>query len=64
MQPSRKRCPSPNSLARLEPKPARVLEVNKGDVSAFREVLEAQRLQIVRKLVAKAIIKEEHILSK
>jgi hypothetical protein len=41
-----------------------VLEVNKGDVSAFREVIEAHRLQIVKKLLAKAMIKEEHVIVK
>jgi hypothetical protein len=41
-----------------------VLEVNKGDVAAFREVLEAHRLQTVRKLLAKGIIKDEHIIPK
>jgi hypothetical protein len=61
MQPSRRRCPSPNSLARLEPKPPRVLEVNRGDLVAFKEVLHQHRLNLVHKMIDSKVIKKDHL---
>ena len=54
---SRKRCPSPNSLARLDPRPPRALLVNKGDVEAFREVLEMHRVELLNKMMKAGVIK-------
>lgn len=63
MQPSRRRCPSPNSLARLEPKPPRVLEVNRGDLVAFKEVLLQHRLNLIDKMIDSKVIKKDHLPS-
>ncbi len=55
---SRRRCPSPNSLARLDPKPPRVLHINRGDFIAFKEMLAAHRLVAMKELLSSGAIKE------
>ena len=58
---SQKRCPSPNSLARLDPKPPRLLAVSKTDFLAFKEMLGQHKMNMIMQMVGKGVIKKEHI---